>query len=161
MSYDLAVWIGPRPASAEDAEDEYTRRSDLMMEHLDDEEGPEPAPQLLAFVEAALARYPALDENSGPECPWASAPLSDEIHGEFIYFPLTFSGAAYARDVLAEIADAQGLVCFDPQVQAMLPDPSATPASVISDWAAGASPAPARREAQPAKRSWLRRMFGG
>lgn len=73
---------------------------------------------------------------------------------------MTFSGAAYARDVLAEIADVHGLVCFDPQIQAMLPDPSATPASVISDWAAGASPAPALRETQPAKRSWLQRLFG-
>ena len=35
-------------------------------------------------------------------------------------------------DPLAEIADSLGLVCFDPQIEQMLPDATATPASTIT-----------------------------
>ena len=90
--------------------------------------GPEATPAIRAFVEAALARYPELDDDSGDECPWASAPLIGEASGDFIYFPLTFSGARYARDELAGIAARLGLVCYDPQTEQRLPA-DAAPAS--------------------------------
>jgi hypothetical protein len=163
MSYDLAVWVGEQPASATDADNEYARRMDAMEEALDHELVVPPAPELIAFVEAVLDRYPELDEDSGPECPWASAPLRAEIVGDLIYFPMTFSGAEFARDVVADIAGSLELVCYDPQLEALLPDSSATPASVIGDRAFTALQAHAGNlgaSPRPGKRSWLRRIFG-
>lgn len=129
MSFDLAVWEGPLPASAGAATAEYERRMEAMEAALDRDAEPPPAtPAIRAFVEAALARYPELDEHSGDECPWASSPLIAEAVGDLIYFPLTFQGAAYAADVLAGIAQEQGLVCYDPQSERLLPDPHVTSA---------------------------------
>ena len=46
---------------------------------------------------------------------------------------MTFSGAEYARDVIAEIAHTRELVCYDPQVERLLPDPNAPSASSVAD----------------------------
>src|SRR4051794_39578968 len=133
MSYDLAVWVGTRPATNSDASDEYERRMDAMEVSLESAgEPPAPSEEIRRFVEAALARYPGLDENSGPECPWASSPLMGEAVGDLIYFPMTFSGSEYARDVLADIANTLGLVCYDPQIEGLLPDASAASAGSIA-----------------------------
>jgi hypothetical protein len=161
MSYDLAVWVGPRPANAEAADAEFARRMDAMEEQIGSDAELAPAPELMAFVEAALARYPELDENSGPECPWASGPLSGEIVGDLIYFPMTFSGAEYARDVLAELVASRALVCYDPQIEALLPNSSSVPASVISERAYAALDAHLVQGTQQASRGgWFRRLFG-
>lgn len=160
MSYDLAVWVGPRPASKEDADAEYARRMDQMEAQYEQAERPQPASELVAFVEAALDRYPELDAESGPETPWASSPLANEIFGDLIYFPLTFSGAEYARDVLADIADSLGLVCYDPQIEGLLPDASAAPAAAIGKQAAAALGAYVAKRDQPARStSWLQRLL--
>jgi hypothetical protein len=62
---------------------------------------------------------------------WALAPLIDGARGDFIHFPMTFSGAEYARDVLADIAQRQGLICYDPQIGQLLPAPDDTPLAEI------------------------------
>ena len=68
MSYDLAVWDGPKPASNADASAEYERRMDAMEEALDGSGEPAASTERIkAFVEAALARFPELDDNSGPD----------------------------------------------------------------------------------------------
>lgn len=161
MSYDLAVWEGPRPGNSIDASAQYEARMEAMEAILENEDGPSPTPAIRAFVEAALARYPELDEASGPECPWASAPLLSEAVGDLIYFPMTFSGAEYARDVLAEIAQSHGLVCYDPQIEQLLPDSNATPASSIGAAAYEAMTGAMPRQQSPApRRSWLARLLG-
>jgi hypothetical protein len=161
MSYDLAVWKGSRPADAKAASAEFEDRMDAMEAALEQEGQPPPAtPAIRAFVEAALARYPELDEGSGDDCPWASSPLIAEAVGDLIYIPMTFSGAEYARDVLAEIAEQHGLVCYDPQIEQLLPDPGATPAGNIAASAAAALGAyldPSETEA--GRRGRLRRLF--
>ncbi|MEQ7008515.1 hypothetical protein ABN028_20285 [Actinopolymorpha sp. B17G11] len=138
MTYDLAMWEGSAPASPAAAAAEYERRMYVIEAALDQAGRPPPAtPTIRAFVEAALARYPDLDEDSGDECPWASSPLISEAVGDFICLPMTFQGAEYARDVVASIAKEQGLVCYDPQVEQLLP---------------------AAHKAPP-KETWLRRVF--
>lgn len=133
MSYDLAVWDGPKPATSAEATAEYERRMDALEEILGGSGEPgAPTGAINAFIDAALARFPELDDNSGPECPWASSPLADEAIGDLICFSLTFSGAELARDVLADIAYSKGLVCYDPQIEQMLPDAEAIPASTVS-----------------------------
>lgn len=161
MSYDLAVWDGPKPADDELALAEYERRMDAMEQALDDGDTDlEPTPAIQAFVDAALSLFPELDEESGPECPWASSPLEAEAVGDFIYFPLTFSGAEYARDPLAEVADSLGLVCFDPQIEQLLPDAHATPASTISAAAHEALERRLEEDRGGVRPNWLRRVFG-
>ena len=109
MTYDLAVWEGPKPADNARAATEYERRMDAMEEALAArEDTPAPTPAIQAFLGAALARFPELNQDSGRDCPWATAPLKDEAIGDLICFPMTFSGAEYARDPLAEIADSLG-----------------------------------------------------
>lgn len=156
MSYDLAIWDGPKPDSNAEAIAEFERRMEAMEEALDEPASVSPA--IRAFIDAALARFPELDENSGSECPWAMSPMDADAAGDLIYVPMTFSGAEYARAPLAEIADSLGLVCFDPQIDQMLPDPSATPASAI---AASAYEALARHaQTQSSKpTNWLKRLF--
>jgi hypothetical protein len=163
MSYDLAVWEGPVPTSPTDASAQYGKRMDAMEAALEQPgEPPRATPAIRAFVEAALSRWPALDEDSGPECPWASAPLIDEAIGDLIYFPMTFSGAEYARDVLAEIAQTHGLVCYDPQVERLLPDQSATSASTIAASAYDALARNIKRQEKTShRRRWTTRLFGG
>jgi hypothetical protein len=160
MSYDLAVWDGPKPANNAEATAEYGRRMDAMEETFDgpDEHAP-PTPAIQTFIEAALARFPELDDDSGPECPWAASPLEGEAVGDLIYFPMTFSGAEYARDPLAEIADSLGLVCFDPQIEQMLPDPDATPASTIADSAYEALARHIEAEQSKSRPNWLKRLL--
>lgn len=46
MSYDVAVWVGPRPASDEAAAQEYER----LLEQAEQEEVSDAAPQIVAFV---------------------------------------------------------------------------------------------------------------
>jgi hypothetical protein len=123
MSYDLAVWVGSRPATSEAADAEFERRMDAMEAQLDEGANLPAAPELIRFVEAAVARFPESVDERRTESPWASEPLSQEILGDLIYIPMTFSGAERARDFLAELADSFGLVCYDPQIEGLLPDP--------------------------------------
>lgn len=69
---------------------------------------------LVAFVESLLAKYPDLTETE--DTPWATGPLRNEITGNFVNFPVSWSW--YDDALLAfvvETAHAHGLHCFDPQ----------------------------------------------
>lgn len=161
MSYDLAVWKGTEPESARAAAVEYGRRMEALEACLDQPGGPPPpTPAIRALVEAALARFPALDDESGDECPWAIAPLIGGAVGDFIRFPMTFSGAEYARDVLAAVAQRQGLICYDPQIGRLLPAPDVTSAAEIH---ARVAPTIQAIRGEPLARSsragWIRRGF--
>jgi hypothetical protein len=70
--------------------------------------------KLLDFVAALLAKYP--DATETEDTPWSTAPLSLEITGQFINFPV---GWSWYDDALiafvVETARSHGLHCFDPQ----------------------------------------------
>jgi hypothetical protein len=72
-------------------------------------------------VAELLARFPEISEDSGEDSPWASAPLLGEASGDFIYFPMTYSGAEVGVPFCADVAHRRGLVCFDPQAETLLP----------------------------------------
>lgn len=112
MSYDVALWAGPRPASDELAELEYERRADVLEE--DDDLEP-PSPVLVAFVEELLSVLPPLDESDDPASPWATGPEPGSVIGDFAYLTMTYPGARAALDTVVEIARRHDLVCFDPQ----------------------------------------------
>jgi hypothetical protein len=116
MSYDLAVWKGPRPASDHEALVEYQRRYEESAE-----QPVPPSDEIAGFVGELLARFPEISEPVGEDSPWASAPLLGEASGDFICFPMTYSGAESAVPFCAEVAARRGLVCFDPQTERLLP----------------------------------------
>ena len=124
------------------------------------EETPAPTAAIRAFLDAALSRFPELDEDSGLECPWATSPLENEAMGDLIHFPMTFSGAEYARDPLAEIARSLGLVCFDPQIERMLPDADATPASTVAASAYAALVRDTDAAQSKGRSNWFTRLLG-
>ncbi|NMM17264.1 MAG: hypothetical protein HHJ14_09070 [Cellulomonas sp.] len=80
--------------------------------------------------------------------------------GDLIYFPMTFSGAEYARDVLAAIAHQQGLICYDPQIERLPPTSDATSATQVRATAAAAMQAFRGEPLVRSSRSgWIRRLF--
>lgn len=123
MSFDLAFWVGPRPASDEAAAEEFQRLHDT---HADGASGAAPHPALVAFVAEVLTRYPELSGDDDDTL-WASSPLADEITGPLLYVPLAGSRAEEGTAYLAERARAHQLVGFDPQSGTLLP--SAAPAA--------------------------------
>ena len=65
-------------------------------------------------------RYPPLDDEADESCPWATGPDPGDLHGDFAYLNLTYPGARVALDGVVEIAHRHGLVCFDPQAEALV-----------------------------------------
>lgn len=116
MSYDLAVWTGPAPASDSAALAEYIKRAEVL------EEPPEepPAAELIEYADELLARYPDITTDEGAPSPWADGPLKNNIIGTLFYFAMTYSAAEGAIPFIAERAKARGLVCFDPQSERLL-----------------------------------------
>jgi hypothetical protein len=73
-----------------------------------------PSEKLLAFVVRLTAKYP--DLTTTDETPWASGPLTGEISGKFIHFPVKWSW--YSSTLIAFIVEtghSVGLHCYDPQ----------------------------------------------
>jgi len=118
MSYDLAVWEGDRPASNEVA---YATFQALYEKYVEAEEDIPPSPRLTAYVEALLARWPDITEEAGEESPWSTGPLIGEAIGPFMYFPMVWSQAKEASAFAVGLAQAHGLVCYDPQMERLRP----------------------------------------
>lgn len=120
MSYDLAVWEGSVPSSDGAALDEYKR----MMDQWQGDGTPpyaEPSAAIRAYVEALLARWPDITTDEGEDSPWADGPLIGNATGPLFYFAMTWSGAEAGTEFAASVANARGLVCFDPQTETLRP----------------------------------------
>ena len=118
MSFDLAVWEGTRPESDEAASVVYEQLMDRM------EAGgveTEPSPRIRAYVDALLARWPDITEDSGEDSPWADGPLIGNAFGNAIYFAIVWSRADEAGEFAARVAEKHGLVCYDPQSERLIP----------------------------------------
>jgi hypothetical protein len=111
MSYDLAVWEGPRPKTNDEAVQTFEA---LRAQHMGGK-SPEPTPAIRAYVEALLAKYPDLDDDNEDTCPWADAPLIGNATGPLFYFAMVYSQAERAVVFAAQLAKEHGLVCLDPQ----------------------------------------------
>ena len=118
MSYDVAVWIGNLPADNAAALETFKRRWKRY------ENTPEPThPQIAAFLDDLLERYPDLDgvpESELESSPWAEGHMIGNARGRFFYFAMTYPGARKALQFVAETAAAHNLVCFDPQSSELL-----------------------------------------
>jgi len=112
MSYDIAVWVGERPADDDAAAEEFEARADAS----EDDDLP-PGPRIKAYVDALLQRFP----EGSDEGVWAGEPLLDEAGGDFLYLTLIVGNRL--DDVVrhaGELARRHGLVAYDPQLECVL-----------------------------------------
>lgn len=110
MSYDLAVWQGSVPSSDREAAEIH---SHLYDEYLDGDELVPAADAIREFLAALTGRWP--DRGVGDDTPWASTPLSGGASGPYVYITLAWRTADAASAYVAQVANAFGLICFDPQ----------------------------------------------
>jgi hypothetical protein len=113
MSYDVAVWVGARPADDAAALKTF---EELWKRYENTVEPPHPA--ILAYLSDLQKRYPDLDELDdwpADDSPWAEGHMIGNVMGPFFYFAMTYPGARKALSFVAETAAAHNLVCFDPQ----------------------------------------------
>ena len=104
MSFDLAVWEGPRPTSDAAAGEVFAR----LLAALDAGESEPPTPGIAAFVDALLARWPDLDVDESS--PWSATHLIGDASGR----------ADEAGAFIAATAREHGLACYDPQSERLL-----------------------------------------
>jgi hypothetical protein len=111
---DLAVWVGPRPAS--DAEAATTFHA-LYERYVASTSPQPPRPEIESFVETLLARWPdgtTLPEECVDLSPWASAPLMNDASGPLFYTEISTNRAGKeAWQFAIEIARERGLVALD------------------------------------------------
>ena len=129
MTFDLAVWVGARPESDEAASTVYEE----LMNHLEAGEATEePHAAIRAYVDALLERWPDITDDAGDDSPWADGPLIGNAFGDAIYFSMVWSKADEASAFAARTAAEHGLVCYDPQAEAMRP--AETPTRARRSW---------------------------
>jgi hypothetical protein len=115
VSYDLAVWVGERPADGEAADEHYEK----LMELLEEDDAIPPSEPIQAYVETLLERWPDLDE--APDSPWTVSPLMEDAVGDVFYFGIKEERAEEVSDYAAVLAEEHGLVCYDPQMGELRP----------------------------------------
>jgi hypothetical protein len=120
MTYDLAVWEGQRPDSA-DAAATFRQLYDTYIGREGDGEPPTPA--IRAFVQALKDRWYELGdpEDVDDASPWSDGPLINNASGPIIYFAMRPSMADEVAAHCARIAAGLGLVCFDVQWNTLRP----------------------------------------
>ncbi|MGW0886540.1 hypothetical protein [Streptomyces sp. NPDC002671] len=116
MSYDLAVWDGDRPLDNRQAGSTYDELYERYLES-DDVVVP-PAPRIVAYVEALVARYPDDADHSVVR---ASTPVIDEASGPIVYLLMSYGKAEGVSEYAAALAREHRLVCFDPQGECLRP----------------------------------------
>jgi hypothetical protein len=118
MSYDLAVWEGPVPASDAEAGRTYQTLYDC---YIATDDATAPTERIAKYVRALLARYPdltQLDEDAVDDSPWADGPMIRNASGPFIYFGVVTSAAAGpAWEFVVKTVHEHGLVAYDPQLE--------------------------------------------
>jgi hypothetical protein len=153
VSYDFVVWAGEQPVSRKAALSTFEALSES---YLDGPESTGPWPPIRAFITDLLSEWPDIAE--GVASPWADSPLLNNASGPILYLGITSGMEGEVGPVAATLAERHGLVCFDPQLGA-----------VVTRGPAGAA-RPSRRDLERAFRAraqerlaeggWLRRKHG-
>jgi hypothetical protein len=113
VSYDLAFWEGPRPRDNDEASAMFEQIFDALDEA---EEDVPPTPPIQALIQELESRWPVDD----PQAPWAMPPLADDAQGGTLYVNFVSGRPDQDLEFMASVARRLGLVCFDPQLEAML-----------------------------------------
>jgi hypothetical protein len=80
-----------------------------------------PSERIAAYVNALLDRWPDITDDQGEDSPWADGPMIGNAFGDAIYFSIVWSRADEASAFAAQLAEQHGLICYDPQSEALLP----------------------------------------
>lgn len=112
MSFDLAFWHSPQPASAAEAQRIYVG--------LCEQNGAAatPTPKIAEFIAAVVQKYPQIDdwpEDDIDSCPWSIA--FDQSPGGVVIC-MVWSVGDEVVNFLLEQASRCGLVAYDPQSDA-------------------------------------------
>jgi len=110
MSYDLAIWDGPRPASDHDAGE---RHGQLYEKYIENEYQTEVSERLKELIGHLTEQWP--EEGVDDDSPWAAGPLINEASGPYMYLALAWKAADSVSGFIAQVAGVLDLVCFDPQ----------------------------------------------
>ncbi|WP_346172754.1 hypothetical protein [Streptomyces cuspidosporus] len=113
MSYDLAVWDGPRPADDAAALEVF---EDLYGTFMGGASEP-PTPRIRQYIEGLVARWRdvSTDDEDEDTSPWSDGPLINNASGPLFCFGMVFSKYQEVASFAAGLARMSGLVCFDPQ----------------------------------------------
>lgn len=111
MSYNLAIWEGDLPENHEAAAEVF----ETLMDRWQEGDLSPPSSRIAAYVDALLQRWPDITTDRGEESPWSDGPLINNASGPILYFGMIWSMAEEAATYAAELADAHGLVCYDPE----------------------------------------------
>ncbi|MFE5142377.1 hypothetical protein ACFRDV_32770 [Streptomyces fagopyri] len=113
MRYDLAVWDGEQPLDDGAAGLVF---DELYERYLESEEAAVPLlPRIDAYASALIERYP----KDGRDSPWASPPVIDEASGPIVYLLMSYVRAEEVSGYAASLAREYGLMCHDPQGEAL------------------------------------------
>lgn len=114
MSYDLAVWVGDRPA--DDSEAAIVHEA-LYEKYIEMEELATPHRLIKTFVGRLVERWSDID--TGDDSPWMGSPLLGSARGPYIYFGIAWSRADEVSSYAVQVAEQLGLTCFDPQMRVL------------------------------------------
>ncbi|MEV6965181.1 hypothetical protein AB0M47_08675 [Hamadaea sp. NPDC051192] len=115
MTYNIAVWDGPKPA-----DDATAMQVFLAMHEAAASSWDAPTTRMEVYVQALLARWPDIDDDETDSSPWADGPILNNATGPFFYTSLRPSMADNAIVYCARVATEHGLVCFDPQQERLV-----------------------------------------
>lgn len=119
MRVEIGIFFADAPLTDMDALNRYRAHCDG-----NDSGGPiDPGPHLVSFMSDLTARYPRLESLSDEEranSPWAGA---FDAYGNQARITLSGRECANAVELILELADRHGLVCFDPQTRSILTAP--------------------------------------
>lgn len=125
MSYDLYLWHGPKPVTAQQAK----AICHQLAQGQDDAVVPHEA--VSAFHQDLIARFPRLESLGDDEIedsPWNMSPSATT--GRVILM-IGFSHVAQVGPTVQELARQHGLVCFDPQSGVVHHPPLSRPAGSL------------------------------
>lgn len=113
------VWDGERP-EPDAAGDRYTELMEAYEEQLDDDALQGPTPALDKFLTAVVQRLPDDPEIAPSHSPWAFTPVRDEAQGPIVILHVRWDQVDKVLEVVPPLAHKHGLVCYDPQEDALL-----------------------------------------
>ncbi|MGC5015322.1 hypothetical protein ACLQ2R_31570 [Streptosporangium sp. DT93] len=105
MSFDLGVWLGAEPLSADEALRRYLVRSGSEVAC------GEPSPETAAFYEELTSVFPDLTAENYATSPW-SEPLS--VGEDFVLMSAVFPRAGEVCRTVLEMSWRHPLVIFEP-----------------------------------------------
>jgi hypothetical protein len=114
MSYDLAVWEGDRPADDAAAAEVF---SELYERYIETDVTQPQTPAIKEFITDLLTHWPDLTVDNIETSPWTVSGMTDSARGPLAYFSMNRSMAAEPSAYAAGLANAMGLVCYDPQAR--------------------------------------------